>query len=157
AGAVKELIEVCHRHDVLVSTGGFIEYVLTQGPEAVRLYLQACRELGFDIVEVSSGFVAVPGDALVRLGGKGAGGGVKGKPGGGARRRERGGGGGPAAPGGAPRGGPPLPGGGGPPDHDRVGGGHGERPALAARRAGEDHRRPGAGAGDVRGGRPAGV
>src|SRR5436309_1436117 len=30
-----ELIEQCHRHDVLVSTGGFIEQVLTQGPEAV--------------------------------------------------------------------------------------------------------------------------
>ena len=30
-----DLIELCHEHDVLVSTGGFIEHVLTQGPEAV--------------------------------------------------------------------------------------------------------------------------
>ena len=65
--AVRELIDLCHAHGVLVSTGGFIEYVLTQGPEAVRRYLQACRELGFDIVEVSSGFITVPTDDLVRL------------------------------------------------------------------------------------------
>lgn len=32
--AVKELIDLCHTHDVLVSTGGFIEYVLTQGAQA---------------------------------------------------------------------------------------------------------------------------
>src|SRR5438067_6119971 len=31
--ALRELIDLCHRHNVLVSTGGFLEYVLTQGPE----------------------------------------------------------------------------------------------------------------------------
>jgi phosphosulfolactate synthase (CoM biosynthesis protein A) len=67
AQAVRELIELCHAHDVLVSTGGFIEHVLTQGPEAVRQYLRGCRDLGFDIVEVSSGFITVPADDLVRL------------------------------------------------------------------------------------------
>src|SRR5262249_50692369 len=94
-------------------TGGFIEYVLTQGPEAVRLYLQACRELGFDIVEVSSGFVAVPGDDLVRLVGKVEEAGVKAKPGGGIQfgavggpRAGRGGGGGGARPAGARSGAP---------------------------------------------------
>src|SRR5437588_11986014 len=29
--AVRQLIDVCHGHGVLVSTGGFLEYVLTQG------------------------------------------------------------------------------------------------------------------------------
>src|SRR6201982_1804210 len=33
---VKELIDLCHQHEVLVSTGGFIEYVLTQGRDAVE-------------------------------------------------------------------------------------------------------------------------
>ncbi|MBI4511014.1 MAG: phosphosulfolactate synthase [Deltaproteobacteria bacterium] len=65
--AVRELIEVCHRNDVKVSTGGFIEYVLTQGPAAVDRYLGECREIGFDIVEISSGFVVVPDEDLVRL------------------------------------------------------------------------------------------
>src|SRR5207248_6522099 len=39
---VKELIDLCHAHDVLVSTGGFIEQVLTQGSEAVQRYLREC-------------------------------------------------------------------------------------------------------------------
>src|SRR6266550_6231289 len=34
--ALKEIIELAHRHNVLVSTGGFIEHVLTQGPEVVN-------------------------------------------------------------------------------------------------------------------------
>src|SRR5205807_4402148 len=65
--AVKDLIDLCHAHEVLVSTGGFIEYVLTQGADAVHRYLRECRELGFDIVEVSSGFITVPADDLLRL------------------------------------------------------------------------------------------
>jgi phosphosulfolactate synthase (CoM biosynthesis protein A) len=65
--AVQELIDLCHAHDVLVSTGGFIEYVLTQGADAVRRYLLECKELDFDIIEVSSGFISVPTDDLLRL------------------------------------------------------------------------------------------
>jgi phosphosulfolactate synthase (CoM biosynthesis protein A) len=67
ARAVRELNDLCHAHDVRVSTGGFIECVLTQGPQAVDSYLGACKDLGFDIVEVSSGFITVPADDLVRL------------------------------------------------------------------------------------------
>src|SRR5262245_41851786 len=65
--AVRELIELCHAQDVLVSTGGFIEFVLTQGTDAVHGYIATCQELGFDIVEVSSGFITVPPDDLLRL------------------------------------------------------------------------------------------
>ena len=32
---LRELIDLCHAHQVAVSTGGFLEYVLTQGPQAV--------------------------------------------------------------------------------------------------------------------------
>jgi phosphosulfolactate synthase (CoM biosynthesis protein A) len=64
---VRELNDLCHTHEVEVSTGGFLEYVLTQGAEAVDRYLAECRELGFDIVEISSGFVAIPLDDLVAL------------------------------------------------------------------------------------------
>ena len=60
--ALGELIDLCHKHDVQVSTGGFLEYVLTQGTGAVESYLKECRDLGFDIVEVSSGFVTLPAD-----------------------------------------------------------------------------------------------
>jgi phosphosulfolactate synthase (CoM biosynthesis protein A) len=55
--ALKEIIDLAHRFNVQVSTGGFLEHVLTQGPEAVHRYLQECREVGFDILELSCGFI----------------------------------------------------------------------------------------------------
>jgi phosphosulfolactate synthase (CoM biosynthesis protein A) len=64
---VRALNELCHEHEVEVSTGGFLEYVLAQRGDAVARYLEECRELGFDIVEISSGFVTLPVDDLVRL------------------------------------------------------------------------------------------
>ncbi len=64
---VKELIDLCHAHNVQVSTGGFIEYVLTQGTEAVHRYIRECKEIGFDIIEVSSGFLTMPADDMLRL------------------------------------------------------------------------------------------
>ena len=65
--AVKEIIDLCHKHDVLVSTGGFIERVLAQSPDAVRQYIAECKKLGFDIVEISAGFVSIPTDDWLRL------------------------------------------------------------------------------------------
>lgn len=65
--AVREMIDLCHEHDVLVSTGGFIEYVLTQGPDMVDDYLKACEEVGFDIIEISTGFITIPTDDWLRL------------------------------------------------------------------------------------------
>ena len=65
--ALIDLIELCHRNQVKVSTGGFLEYVLTQGADAVDRYLHECHELGFDIVEISTGFVTMPVDDIVRL------------------------------------------------------------------------------------------
>jgi len=65
--ALKEIIELAHRYDVLVSTGGFIEHVLTQGAEAVHRYIEECRDVGFDILEISSGFITIPVDDWLRL------------------------------------------------------------------------------------------
>jgi phosphosulfolactate synthase (CoM biosynthesis protein A) len=65
--SVRELNELCHEHDVEVSTGGFLEYVLTRRGDAVERYLEECRLLGFDLVEISSGFVTLPVDDLVGL------------------------------------------------------------------------------------------
>ena len=64
---VKELIDLCHTYNVLVSTGGFIEHVLTQGPDTVDSYIQECKKLEFDIIEVSSGFITIPTDDWLRL------------------------------------------------------------------------------------------
>ena len=65
--SLKGLIDLCHDHDVLVSTGGFIEYVLTQGSPAVDRYIQECSAVGFDIIEISSGFITIPTDDWLRL------------------------------------------------------------------------------------------
>jgi phosphosulfolactate synthase (CoM biosynthesis protein A) len=65
--AVKELIDLCHDHQVLVSTGGFIENVLTRGPEIVNQYIRECKNLGFDILEISTGFISMPQDDVLRL------------------------------------------------------------------------------------------
>ena len=64
---VSEIVALCHDHNILVSTGGFIEHVLTQGFEAVERYIEECKALGFDIIEVSSGFITLPADDWLRL------------------------------------------------------------------------------------------
>ena len=65
--ALRAIIALCHRHVVKVSTGGFVEYVLTQGTDAVDRYIAECRDLGFDTIELSAGFISLPTDDLVRL------------------------------------------------------------------------------------------
>lgn len=65
--AVKELVDLCHSNDVKVDTGGFIEHVLSLGATAVDRYIEECKRLEFDIIEISSGFISVPADDLVRL------------------------------------------------------------------------------------------
>lgn len=65
--ALKEIIDLAHSYGVLVSTGGFIEYVLTQGPEAVDKYIKECKSVGFDIIEISSGFITISTDDWLRL------------------------------------------------------------------------------------------
>lgn len=78
--ALLEIISLCHKHDVEVSTGGFIEHVLTQGAEAVNRYILECKEAGFDIVEISSGFITLPADDWLRLVEKVQKAGLKAKP-----------------------------------------------------------------------------
>lgn len=65
--ALKAIIEVAHQHEVLVSTGGFMEYVLTQGETAVEEYIQVCKQVGFDIVEISAGFISLPSEDWLGL------------------------------------------------------------------------------------------
>jgi phosphosulfolactate synthase (CoM biosynthesis protein A) len=65
--AVLEITKLCHEHEVLVSTGGFLEQVLMQGTDAVKSYIGECKELGFDIIEISSGFITLPAADWLRL------------------------------------------------------------------------------------------
>ena len=65
--AVRELIDTCHEFDVEVSTGGFIENVLVRDHDQVEAYVEEAGELGFDIVEISSGFLAIDVQDMVAL------------------------------------------------------------------------------------------
>ncbi len=65
--ALRAIVDLAHRHAVLVSTGGFIERILGQGREAIDRYVRTCTDLGFDIIEISSGFITIPTDDWLRL------------------------------------------------------------------------------------------
>ena len=55
----KDIIRLCHDYGVYVSTGGFIERVIVEGSEVVDKYLEECKSLDFDMVEVSSGLAPI--------------------------------------------------------------------------------------------------
>lgn len=57
---IREMLDLAHEYGVMASTGGFMEYVLTQGKDAVKKYIRDVKELGFDIVEISTGFITIP-------------------------------------------------------------------------------------------------
>ena len=64
---VKEIIDLAHRNNVYVSTGGWIERILGYGYDAVENYLTEAKDLGFDVIELSMGFISLPLDDLLRL------------------------------------------------------------------------------------------
>jgi phosphosulfolactate synthase (CoM biosynthesis protein A) len=64
--AVKSINKLAHDHEVYVSTGGWIENVLRFGPDAVDRYIEA-KALGFDVIEISTGFISLPTEALLHL------------------------------------------------------------------------------------------
>ncbi|RVB74239.1 MULTISPECIES: phosphosulfolactate synthase [unclassified Mesorhizobium] len=65
--AVKSINKLAHDHDAYVSTGGWIENVLRFGPDAVDRYIEEAKALGFDVIEISTGFISLPTEALLRL------------------------------------------------------------------------------------------
>ncbi|MGB3345527.1 MAG: phosphosulfolactate synthase [Aequorivita sp.] len=64
---IKATNKLAHEYGVLSSTGGFMEYVLTKGKDAVKKYINECKELGFDIIEISTGFISIPTDDWLRV------------------------------------------------------------------------------------------
>jgi phosphosulfolactate synthase (CoM biosynthesis protein A) len=77
---VAEIIDIAHHYDTYVSTGGWIEHVLRYGTEAVDKYIAEAAALGFDVIELSAGFISIPQDDLVRLVRRVAKAGLKPKP-----------------------------------------------------------------------------
>jgi phosphosulfolactate synthase (CoM biosynthesis protein A) len=77
---VKEIIDLAHQYGTYVSTGGWIEHVLRYGAKAVENYLAEARDLGFEVIELSTGFISLPEGDLLRLVGRVAKMGLKAKP-----------------------------------------------------------------------------
>lgn len=65
--AVQSINKLAHDHDIYVSTGGWIENVLRFGPDAVDRYVEEAKRLGFDVIELSAGFVSLPIDSMLYL------------------------------------------------------------------------------------------
>ncbi len=57
---IKSFIELAHQYDVYVNTGGFIERIVIQDTKNIDAYLRETKQLGFDVVEVSSGMFEHP-------------------------------------------------------------------------------------------------
>ncbi|WP_136089337.1 phosphosulfolactate synthase [Auritidibacter ignavus] len=77
---VKAINEIAHHGDAYVSSGGWIETVLRYGDEAVDEYLKRAKDLGMDVIEISTGFIMLPTSGLQRLVERVANAGLKPKP-----------------------------------------------------------------------------
>ncbi|XAR53730.1 Phosphosulfolactate synthase [Bertholletia excelsa] len=64
---IKDVIDVAHKHDVYVSTGDWAEHLLRKGPSAFKEYIEECKQLGFDTIELNVGSLGVPEETLLRF------------------------------------------------------------------------------------------
>ncbi|KAB5533898.1 hypothetical protein DKX38_016984 [Salix brachista] len=77
---IKEVIDMAHRHDVYVSTGDWAEHLLHKGPTAFKEYVEECKSLGFDTIELNVGSLGVLEETLLRYVRLIKSGGLKAKP-----------------------------------------------------------------------------
>ncbi|KAK6149808.1 hypothetical protein DH2020_017333 [Rehmannia glutinosa] len=63
---IKEVTNMAHKHNVYVSTGDWAEHLLRRGPSAFKDYIEECKQLGFDTIEIDAGSLGVPEEVLLR-------------------------------------------------------------------------------------------
>lgn len=63
---IKEATKLAHEHDIYVSTGDWAEYLLQKGSSSFKEYIQECKQLGFDTVELNMGSLELPEETLLR-------------------------------------------------------------------------------------------
>lgn len=61
------IAELCRQHDVELGAGGLVEALVPQGSEVVHEFFDTLPELGFGVVEVSAGMIALPDSDYLRL------------------------------------------------------------------------------------------
>jgi phosphosulfolactate synthase (CoM biosynthesis protein A) len=64
---LESMIGICHEHDVLVNTGGYIETVLLRNPDRIEDYITEAADVGFDVLEISAGFLSIDTEDLVAI------------------------------------------------------------------------------------------
>lgn len=64
---IKEVTDMAHKHDVYVSTGDWAEHLRGKGPSAFKEYIEECKHLGFDTIELNVGSLGIPEETLLRF------------------------------------------------------------------------------------------
>ncbi|KAI7990979.1 Protein HEAT-STRESS-ASSOCIATED 32 [Camellia lanceoleosa] len=64
---IKEVTKMAHKHNVYVSTGDWDEHLLHKGPSAFKEYIEECKQLGFDTIELNVGSLGVLEETLLRF------------------------------------------------------------------------------------------
>ncbi|MBA0598911.1 hypothetical protein Gorai_005153, partial [Gossypium raimondii] len=77
---LKQVIDMAHQHNVYVSTGDWAEHLIRKGPSAFKDYVEECKQMGFDTIELNVTSLEVPEDTLLRYVRLIKGGGLKAKP-----------------------------------------------------------------------------
>lgn len=63
---IKKVTDMAHRHDVYISAGDWGEHFLRKGPSALKQYIEECKRLGFDTIELDAGSLEIPEETLLR-------------------------------------------------------------------------------------------
>nr|XP_009784352.1 PREDICTED: uncharacterized protein LOC104232779 [Nicotiana sylvestris] len=63
---IKEVTDMAHKHNVYVSSGDWADQMLRQGPSAIKKYIEECKRLGFDTIELDVASLGLPEETLLR-------------------------------------------------------------------------------------------
>ncbi|CAM8980418.1 unnamed protein product [Rhodiola kirilowii] len=63
---IKEITNMAHKHDVYVSTSDWADHLLQTHPSAFKDYVEECKLLGLDTIELNAGLFGVSEDTLLR-------------------------------------------------------------------------------------------
>ncbi|GJX36797.1 protein heat-stress-associated 32 [Tanacetum coccineum] len=63
---IREATKLAHEHDIYVSTGDWAEYLQQKGYSSFKEYVEECKQLGFDTVELNTSLLELPEDTLLR-------------------------------------------------------------------------------------------
>ncbi|KAL9452681.1 hypothetical protein AB3S75_008467 [Citrus x aurantiifolia] len=63
---IEEVVKRAHQHDVYVSTGDWAEHWIRNGPSAFKEYVEDCKQVGFDTIELNVGSLEIPEETLLR-------------------------------------------------------------------------------------------